>query len=46
MIDTSPSLALVAVIVVLVTVGVYLLLERSLSRVLIGLIVVSLFIRA
>lgn len=41
MIDTSPSLALVAVIVVLVTVGVYLLLERSLSRVLIGLILLS-----
>lgn len=41
MIDTSPSLALVVVIVVLVTAGVYLLLERSLSRVLIGLILLS-----
>ncbi|MCL3861761.1 Na(+)/H(+) antiporter subunit C [Actinotalea sp. K2] len=38
MIDTSPSLTLVAVIVVLVTVGVYLMLERSLSRVLLGII--------
>lgn len=41
MIDTSPSLALVATIVVLVTVGVYLLLERSLSRVLLGVIVLG-----
>lgn len=38
MIDTRPSLALVVVIVVLVTVGVYLMLERSLTRVLIGVI--------
>ena len=41
MIDTSPNLVLVAVVVVLVTVGVYLLLERSLSRVLIGLVVLG-----
>lgn len=41
MIDTSPSLALVATIVVLVTVGVYLLLERSLSRVLLGVVILG-----
>jgi multicomponent Na+:H+ antiporter subunit C len=40
-IDTSPSIALVAVAGVLVAVGVYLLLERSLSRVLIGVILMS-----
>lgn len=34
----TPNLVLVAVIVVLVTAGVYLLLERSLTRVLLGLI--------
>ena len=37
----APNLVLVAVIVVLVTVGVYLMLERSLSRVLIGVISLS-----
>lgn len=41
MIETAPNLTLVLTVVVLVTVGVYLLLERSLSRVLIGLIVLS-----
>jgi len=41
MIDMSPSLVLVGVIVVLVTAGVYLLLERSLSRVLIGVILIG-----
>lgn len=41
MIDMSPNLVLVAVIVVLVTAGVYLLLERSLSRVLIGVILIG-----
>lgn len=41
MIDTTPNLVLVAVVVVLVTVGVYLLLERSLSRVLLGVIILS-----
>ncbi|MBO1752910.1 Na(+)/H(+) antiporter subunit C [Actinotalea sp. BY-33] len=41
MIDTSPSLALVLAIVVLITVGVYLLLERSLTRVLLGFIAMS-----
>ena len=38
MIDTSPNLVLVALVVVLVTVGVYLLLERTLTRVLLGVI--------
>jgi multicomponent Na+:H+ antiporter subunit C len=38
MIDTTPNVTLVVAVVVLVTVGVYLLLERSLTRVLIGLI--------
>ncbi|HEY0187290.1 MAG TPA: Na(+)/H(+) antiporter subunit C [Cellulomonas sp.] len=37
----SPNLVLIAVIVVLVTAGVYLLLERSLSRVLIGVILIG-----
>lgn len=41
MIDMSPNLVLVGVIVVLVTAGVYLLLERSLSRVLIGIILLG-----
>lgn len=40
-ITMSPSIVLVATIVVLVAVGVYLLLERSLSRVLIGLIMIG-----
>ena len=40
-ITMSPSLVLVGTIVVLVAVGVYLLLERSLSRVLIGLIMIG-----
>jgi multicomponent Na+:H+ antiporter subunit C len=40
-IDMSPNLVLVGVIVVLVTAGVYLLLERSLSRVLIGVILIG-----
>ena len=39
--DTSPNLVLVAVVVVLVSVGVYLLLERTLTRVLLGLIMVG-----
>ena len=39
--DTSPNLVLVAVVVALVTVGVYLLLERTLTRVLLGLIMVG-----
>ncbi|KGM10568.1 Na(+)/H(+) antiporter subunit C [Cellulomonas bogoriensis] len=38
MIDTTPSVALVLVVVALVTVGVYLMLERSLTRVLLGVI--------
>src|SRR3954451_22069585 len=41
MIDMSPNLVLVVTIGVLFTVGVYLLLERSLSRVLIGVILVG-----
>jgi multicomponent Na+:H+ antiporter subunit C len=40
-IDMSPNLVLVGVIVVLVTTGVYLLLERSLSRVLIGVVLIG-----
>lgn len=36
MIDTSPSLALVVLVAVLLGTGVYLLLERSLSRIVIG----------
>ena len=39
--DMRPSIVLVVVIAALVTVGVYLLLERSLSRVLVGLILVG-----
>ncbi len=41
MIEMSPNLVLVAVIVVLFTAGVYLLLERSLSRVLIGVTLIG-----
>jgi multicomponent Na+:H+ antiporter subunit C len=41
MIDTSPSLALVVVAAALTAVGVYLLLERSLTRVLLGVIFLS-----
>ena len=37
MIDTSPSLALVLLVVILVGTGVYLLLERSLTRIIIGI---------
>jgi multicomponent Na+:H+ antiporter subunit C len=40
-IDTSPSLALVVVAAALTAVGVYLLLERSLTRVLLGVIFLS-----
>jgi multicomponent Na+:H+ antiporter subunit C len=40
-IDMSPNIVLVVTIAVLFTVGVYLLLERSLSRVLIGVILVG-----
>jgi len=40
-IDTSPSLALVVLIAVLVGTGVYLLLERSLTRVIIGISMIS-----
>ncbi|MGO1174031.1 MAG: Na(+)/H(+) antiporter subunit C [Actinomycetaceae bacterium] len=36
MIDVSPSIALIAVVAVLVGTGVYLILERSLSRIVIG----------
>jgi multicomponent Na+:H+ antiporter subunit C len=36
MIDTSPSLALIAVVAVLIGAGVYLMLERTLSRIVIG----------
>lgn len=41
MIDMTPNLVLVVTIGVLFTVGVYLLLERSLSRVLIGIILLG-----
>ncbi|WP_225752662.1 Na(+)/H(+) antiporter subunit C [Actinotalea sp. Marseille-Q4924] len=41
MIDTSPNLTLVIVAAALTAVGVYLLLERSLTRVLLGVIFVS-----
>lgn len=39
--DMTPNVTLVVVIAALVTVGVYLLLERSLSRVLIGVILIG-----
>jgi len=39
--DMTPNLLLVVVIGVLVAVGVYLMLERSLSRVLIGIILIG-----
>lgn len=41
MIDTSPSLALLAVVGVLVGSGVYLVLERSLSRIIVGFALLS-----
>jgi multicomponent Na+:H+ antiporter subunit C len=40
-IDMSPNLVLVVAIAVLVTAGVYLLLERSLSRVLVGVVLLG-----
>lgn len=41
MIDMTPDLTLVVTAAVLVTVGVYLLLERSLSRVVVGIILIG-----
>jgi multicomponent Na+:H+ antiporter subunit C len=41
MIEMSPSLVLVVLVAVLVGTGVYLLLERSLSRVIIGIALIS-----
>ena len=41
LVDTSPNLLLVLAIGVLFTTGVYLLLERSLTRVLIGFILIG-----
>lgn len=41
MTDISPNITLVIVIVVIMTAGVYLLLERSLTRVIIGVIMIS-----
>ena len=41
MTTTSPNLVLVAVVVVLVAAGVYLILERSLTRVLVGVLILS-----
>lgn len=38
---TTPSLVLVATIVVLTTAGVYLVLERSLTRILLGIIMIG-----
>jgi multicomponent Na+:H+ antiporter subunit C len=39
--DMTPNLVLVVVVVALVSTGVYLMLERSLTRVIIGLMLVS-----
>jgi multicomponent Na+:H+ antiporter subunit C len=39
--EMTPNLVLVLVIVALITVGVYLLLERSLTRVLLGLTIIG-----
>lgn len=39
--DMTPNLTLVAVIVVLVAAGVYLLLERTFTRVLLGLVLIG-----
>lgn len=41
MIDTSPSLAIVLLVAVLVGTGVYLLLERSLTRIIVGIALIS-----
>ena len=41
MIDTSPSLALVVLVGVFVGTGVYLLLERSLTRIIVGIAMIS-----
>ncbi len=41
MIDMTPDLALVIAAAVLVTVGVYLLLERNLTRVVVGIILIG-----
>ena len=41
MIDTSPSIALVLLVAVLVGTGVYLLLERSLTRIIVGIALIS-----
>jgi multicomponent Na+:H+ antiporter subunit C len=41
MIETSPNIVLVVTVAVLTAVGVYLILERSLTRVLLGIIFVS-----
>lgn len=41
MIDTTPSLALLAAVGVLVGAGVYLVLERTLSRIIIGIALMS-----
>ncbi len=39
--DMTPNLVLVLVVVALVTTGVYLLLERSLTRVIIGIVLIG-----
>lgn len=41
MIDTSPNITLVVLVAVLVGTGVYLLLERSLTRIIIGIALVA-----
>lgn len=41
MTDTAPNLTLVVVIAVLVAAGVYLLLERSLSRIVLGIVLLG-----
>jgi multicomponent Na+:H+ antiporter subunit C len=41
MIEMSPNIVLVVTVVVLITAGVYLLLERSLTRVLLGVIMIG-----
>ena len=41
MTDMSPSIALVVTIGVLVAAGVYLVLERSLTRIIVGLVLIG-----
>ena len=41
MINTSPSLALVALVAILVGTGIYLILERSLTRIIVGISLIA-----